>query len=156
MGIFGSSIWGQSALDVLTIENYMIHTSNIPVRFSDIDAMGHVNNAIYLNYFEQARMQFFEDSIGSDWDWKKDGIVLARNEVDYIQPILLDDKVFIDTKIDSMGNKSLTISYEIYTFRDKVRASFARGKSIIVCYDYKSRTTVEVPVLWREKFSKPE
>ena len=60
----------------------MPHTSVIPVRFSDIDAMGHVNNAIYLNYFEQARMSFFQESIGKEWDWKKDGIVLGRNEID--------------------------------------------------------------------------
>ncbi len=137
------------------IKNSMIHTTNIPVRFSDIDAMGHVNNAIYLNYFEQARMQFFEDHIGGDWDWKKDGIVLARNEVDYLRPILLGDKVLIDTHVESMGKKSLTFRYEVYNVYEGDRKLYARGKSVIVCFDYSSGNTTEVPDLWREQFTNP-
>ncbi|MDG1262127.1 MAG: acyl-CoA thioesterase, partial [Flavobacteriales bacterium] len=65
----------------------------VEVRFGDIDVMGHVNNAVYLSYFEQARMAFFKELIGGEWDWNEAGILLARNEVDYIQPILLSDQV---------------------------------------------------------------
>jgi acyl-CoA thioester hydrolase len=131
----------------------MLHTSSIAVRFADIDAMGHVNNATYLNYFEQARMQFFHDSIGGKWDWKRDGIVLARNEIDYILPILLQESVLIDTMVETMGTKSLTISYEVYNKVATDRIIYARGKSVIVCFDYHAGKTSKVPDVWRQKFS---
>ena len=131
----------------------MPHTSTVAVRFADIDAMGHVNNATFLNYFEQARMQFFHDSIGGKWDWKRDGIVLARNEVDYLRPLFLQENVLIDTTVEAMGTKSLTISYEVYDQADTTRVVYARGKSVIVCFDYHAGKTTVVPEVWKEKFS---
>ena len=49
----------------------MIEPLSIQVRFSDIDAMGHVNNAVYLSYFELARVYYFEKIMNESWDWKK-------------------------------------------------------------------------------------
>ncbi len=131
----------------------MLHTSKIAIRFADVDAMGHVNNAIYLNYFEQARMQFFQSVIRGDWDWKRDGIVLARNEVDYMRPLLLQDHVLIDTHVEKIGSKSLTFAYAFYDESDAGRVIYAKGRSVIVCFDYHSGKTTEVPELWREKFT---
>ena len=130
----------------------MLHTSKIAIRFADVDAMGHVNNAIYLNYFEQARMQFFQAVIRGDWDWKRDGIVLARNEVDYMRPLLLQDHVLIDTHVEKIGSKSLTFAYEVYDESDAGRVVYAKGRSVIVSFDYHTGQTTEVPALWREKF----
>lgn len=133
----------------------MKHISTIPIRFCDLDPMGHVNNAIYLNYFEQARMSFFHDNLESQWDWKKDGIVLARNEVDYLIPILIQDSVLIEITLDRLGNKSMTLSYEVFDEADSNRKVYARGKSVIVCFDYNKGTTIPVPDKWRSIF-KPE
>jgi acyl-CoA thioester hydrolase len=130
----------------------MKHISKIGVRFADIDAMGHVNNAVYLNYFEQARMAFFNDSVGSDWDWRKDGIVLARNEVDYISPIFLQDNVSIETLVESIGRKSMTLSYEVFKAKGEKRHLFAKGKSVIVSFNYLLGKTTEIPERWRESF----
>ncbi|MDA0882981.1 MAG: thioesterase family protein, partial [Bacteroidetes bacterium] len=47
----------------------------IEVRFRDIDAMGHVNNAVYLSYFEQARIGFFNAIVDDKWDWNKLGVL---------------------------------------------------------------------------------
>ena len=43
------------------------------IRFADIDAMGHVNNAVYFSYFEQARIHFFRQWIGLEWNWNEHG-----------------------------------------------------------------------------------
>lgn len=131
----------------------MPHTSRISVRFCDIDVMGHVNNAVYLNYFEQARMAFFHDLIGSEWDWKKDGIILARNEVDYLLPLLLQEHVRIDTSVGRIGTKSLTLSYEVYDETSEGRKVYARGSSVIVCFDFVTGQTCGVPELWRERMT---
>jgi acyl-CoA thioester hydrolase len=131
----------------------MTKTTEIAVRFSDIDAMGHVNNAVFLNYFEQARIDFFNSLIGVDWNWKDQGIVLARNEIDYMRPILLSDKVLIDTRIEHIGSKSMTFSYIVHSGDPKERQGvFAKGKSIIVAFDYKKGVTREIPDSWRSAF----
>ena len=118
----------------------------INVRFADIDVMGHVNNAIFLSYFEEGRMAFFEAAIGIDWNWKTDGIVLARNEVDYKVPVLLKDKPIIDTWIVEIGKKSMVFAYSIHNDAGK---EFATGRSVLVCFDYEKGVTKEVPDKWK-------
>lgn len=121
-------------------------SKKLNIRFADIDVMGHVNNAIFLSYFEEGRMAYFEEVIGTDWNWTKDGVVLARNEVDYKFPILLKDKPVIDTWLVEVGTKSLIFEYCIYCEEEKV---YAKGKSVLVCFDYEKGVTKEVPEQWR-------
>jgi len=126
------------------------HRSAIQIRFSDIDAMGHVNNAVYLSYFEQARMSFFEHRVKGEWDWKKDGIILARNEVDYRLPLLLKDIAYIDTWIEKMGTKSMDIAYNIYKQEGEQEQLCASGASVIVAFDFTTGRTTAIPEIWRE------
>jgi acyl-CoA thioester hydrolase len=58
----------------------MIQPAKIQVRFADIDVMGHVNNAVYLSYFEMTRVHYFQELLGLTWDWKAHGVLLVRNE----------------------------------------------------------------------------
>lgn len=119
------------------------------IRFSDIDAMGHVNNATYLTYFEQARIHFFNQLLG-EWDWEKVGILLARNEVNYKQPIFYKDKVQIHTRVSKVGGKSLEMEYSIIKAEREGEVLCTDGKSVLVCFDYQSQKTISVPDSWRE------
>ena len=123
----------------------------IEVRFADIDVMGHVNNAIYLSYFEQARMKFFEELIGNEWDWETNGILLARNEIDYRAPVLLNDQVSVETSILEMGNKSMTLGYSVVVERGGDKIICTEGKSVLVAFDYHKRKTQPIPEEWRKK-----
>lgn len=128
-------------------------STKIPIRFNDIDAMGHVNNAVYLSYFEQARMVFFTHLLGSDWDWSAMGILLVRNEIDYILPVVLQDDLEADVWIDKIGSKSMHMHYELYTVNAGSRRLHTSGKSIIVCYDYRQKMSVVVPDAWKKAMS---
>ena len=88
--------------------------TKLEIRFADIDMAGHVHNSKYLCYFEQGRIDFLSEMAGSDWDWRKKGLVLGRNEIDYISPIYLNDEICIVTKCDHVGIKSFTLSYELF------------------------------------------
>ena len=132
----------------------MKHHTKIPVRFADIDAMGHVNNAVFLNYFEQARIDFFKSRVGTDWDWKNQGIVLARNEIDYLLPVLMNDDVMIETSVLEIGRKSMTIGFVVYDGQvEDMQRQFARGKCVLVAFDYKAGKTKEIPEEWKEAMS---
>lgn len=120
------------------------------IRFADIDAMGHVNNAVYFSYFEQARIKFFRDAIGRKWDWQSQGILVARNEIDYRMPIFLNDRIVIRVGCTHVGNKSFSLSYSVErTSEDKIEVC-AEGRSILVCYDHTTQATILIPQEWRD------
>ncbi len=125
--------------------SYPIH-----IRFNDLDVYGHVNNAIYLTYFEEGRSQYFRDKVGQDWDWQNEGILLARNEIDYKQPILLSDEVRIEVWISAFGTKSVNIGYRIIKKGKNEWITCTTGKSVIVCFNYSNQQTILVPERWRE------
>jgi len=124
-------------------------TYKFEVRLSDIDFLGHVHNGTYLTYFEQARIYFFRE-ISKDWDWTKKGLILGRNEIDYILPILFNYEVEIDTRCDHIGNKSFTLSYELFRIVDGKRVLSTKGRSILVCMDYEENKSVEVFDEWKD------
>ena len=125
------------------------NTNNIHIRYSDIDSMGHVNNAVYLSYFEEARISFFKSLVGEDWNWEDNGIIIARNEIDYHLPVLFNDIVSIRTSAHEVGNKSFTLYYELLAKRQELEFICASGKSVAVCFDYRSKQTVAVPEAWK-------
>lgn len=126
----------------------MQHTSKINIRFRDIDAMGHVNNAVYLTYFEEARIAMFKDMIKTEWNWKKNGVLLVKNEVEYLKPILSRDEVFITTRIEKIGTKSFDVGYVFADAQNSI--IYTKGKSVLVCFDYEKQETINFPDEWRK------
>lgn len=120
----------------------MIDPVKIQVRFTDLDVLGHVNNNVYLSYFEMARVHYFKVLLGTDWNWKTDGVVLAKNEVEYLKPVLLTDTPEVLMFTEHIGQKSFTLGYEL-----KVNGIiFARGRSVLVAYDGVNQRSKEIPV----------
>ncbi len=128
----------------------MIEPAKIQVRFADLDVLGHVNNSVYLSYFEMARVHYFGQLLGYEWDWKKDGIVLVKNEVEYLKPILLKHTPEIKISLDHLGTKSFTLSYEVFVGNE----IHSMGKSTLVCFDSHQGKTIEVPGQMREALEK--
>lgn len=114
---------------------------SIQIRFSDCDMMGHLNNAVYLNYFESARIYYFKHVFGNKRDWKTNGMIVRLNKIEYIAPILLDNTPLVELYVESIGNKSFTINYEIRV-NDELRTI---GKSIMVWYNSELSQSIEIP-----------
>ena len=119
----------------------MITPAKIQVRFSDLDVLGHVNNTIYLSYFEMARVHYFKELLGEGWDWNKFGIVLAKNEIEYFKSVLLNHEPLITIYTEHIGSKSFTLGYELHVNNEL----FAKGKSIQVCFDASIQQSILVP-----------
>ena len=83
----------------------------IEVRFRDLDSLGHVNNAVYATYFEQARLRYLQDVHGVDLD--EVSFVVARLEVDYRAPIEAVEPVTVGVGVDSVGETSFTLGYAV-------------------------------------------
>jgi len=111
------------------------------IRFFDIDAIGHVNNSVYFTYFEMARVHFFGQLIGKEWKWTENGVLVAHNEIDYIRPVMFEDKIDIHVQVLKVGSKSFTLGYEV----KKGDILYAKGNSVMVTYDFKNSATAPIP-----------
>jgi acyl-CoA thioester hydrolase len=121
-------------------------TTEIQMRFSDLDAMGHVNNAVYLTYCELARTQFymkhaFKRSL-HDIDF-----ILAHADIDYIAAAEWGDRIEISVWPSKIGESSFTLSYEIWD-RTSDRL-LAKSSSVQVSYDYDTKKTKPIPPEFR-------
>ncbi len=130
----------------------MIEPARIQVRFADLDLMGHVNNSVYLTYFEYARVHYFNEVLGKNWDWNKMGCLVARNEINYHKAVLLNEVPEVVVYLDEIGTRSFTISY-ITTVNGEVTTT---GKTVLVCFDPRTQKSVEVTPEWREALNKLE
>ena len=118
------------------------------VRFRDIDAKGHVNNAVYLTYMESARIAFFVN-VGTITGVDDLSIIVARIEIDFRAPLELGETVEISVRAARFGTKSFDLEYELRAGGRLV----AEAKSVCVGYDYESGETVPIPETWREQLA---
>jgi acyl-CoA thioester hydrolase len=118
------------------------------VRFGDIDALGHVNNAVFLTYIESARVAFLFDT-GAATSLEEMSIIVARIEIDFRAPIRFGSEVEIAVRASRFGNKSFDLEYVLRVDGQVV----AEAKSVLVGYDYERRESVAIPDEWREKLA---
>lgn len=119
-----------------------------------MDAFGHINNARYLTYFEEARIKFLDDVI--DWKYGRStvGIILARAEVDFRYPAHFKDKVLIYTHCDHIGTKSFVLEYRMIKREGNGDTVLAEARTVIVMYDYEKKSSIEIPDSWKAAFKK--
>lgn len=122
----------------------------IAMRWSDLDEMRHVNNAVYLTYFEQGRLNYFGQAIG--WEWENAGIIQARAIIDYVMPLYLTDEPYLYIRCARIGNKSLELEHLIIDEKTTPRL-IAKGMVVLVTFDYKTQQSIPVPDSEREKFA---
>ena len=132
----------------------MSHKTPIQLRFKDMDALGHLNNANYLTFFELARIKYFRDTVGTEIDWNKDGMIIARATIDYKKPVYFNDTVCIYTSFLKMGTTSFELGYQLVREeKDGTETLVATGTSVIVCYNYKEKNPMAIPKSWIDKMA---
>lgn len=129
----------------------MLHQTKIQIRFSDIDKIGHVNNAVFLQYMETARVQYFNDVFGKRHDWDKEGFVVVRNEINYLLPLYLNDEIYCTTRCIKIGNKSLMLENVIYRKKNRKIEKAAEGIGVLVAMDYQRKKSMKLPPQWVKK-----
>lgn len=121
------------------------HKLKIKVRFSDLDAMRHVNNATFLTYLEEARIAYYKDI----FDMPKKGLdfsaVVAKIEISYLQPIVLGEEVEVLTKTTKFGRKSSDLVNLITVERNDHKVIAAQALTKLVSYDYETLKSTETP-----------
>jgi acyl-CoA thioester hydrolase len=126
-----------------TAERLLLHSLRLQVRWGDMDALGHVNNAEYLRYFEQSRIVWLE-GIGYALANEGTGPILAKVSVTYLKPIVYPTEMEIRLYAGPVGNTSFTLVSEIVNGRDAAER-FTEGEFVTVWVDYAASKSVPIP-----------
>lgn len=124
----------------------------IPVAWGDMDAFGHVNNTIYLRWFESVRIAFFHaTALPHQRVQLTQAPILANTSCTFELPLTFPDTVRVTASLTRVGTKSFTMRYEVHSHAHQRRA--AHGDGVVVWYDYPSARSAPLPDDLRERLA---
>ena len=125
----------------------LVHVERIPIRWGDMDAMGHVNNTVYFRYMEQARIGWFDALVPQEQAWKSTGIVIANASCNFKRAINYPGTVEVQVYAGAPGGSSVPTYYEL-----KIGGElYADGAATVVFIDLARQTPVRIPQTIRER-----
>jgi acyl-CoA thioester hydrolase len=117
--------------------------TQVHTRFADFDLFGHVNNAVYLTYFEMARSAFWNEIIR--WDWEAMGIIIAQADIRFLKPIRLNDQVHAYVKTARVGTTSFVLEYILTKGVGDDEEICTTGSTVCVTFDYDKNEKAPIP-----------
>ncbi|MBN2257659.1 MAG: acyl-CoA thioesterase [Anaerolineaceae bacterium] len=127
----------------------------IQIRYNDIDAQGHVNNAKYITFIEFARIKYIvEIGLWAGESFLDLDLIVADSHVSYLAPTKLSQSIKVGVRVSAIGNKSLTFQYQIED--EDSRKVLATAETVMVSFDYRTERTTPVSQDWRKMISKYE
>ncbi len=130
----------------------------IEVRYGDLDPQWHVNNARYLTFLEQGRMEYLRAlGLWDGEDFFNLGLIVADVHIAYLAPMFLGQKVRLDMRVSKLGRKSLVFEYRLVD--DGNEKPLAKAESVMVAFDYRAHASIPLSEDWRKKicdFEGPE
>jgi len=119
----------------------LVHVERIPIRWGDMDAMGHVNNTVYFRYMEQARIGWFDALVPAAEAWKGTGIVIANASCNFKRALNYPGTVEVRLSIEPPGGSSVGTFYEL-KMDDTL---YADGAAVVVFIGMQSQKPVRIP-----------
>jgi len=127
------------------ILKYYKHCIPIKVRFSDLDIVGHLNNAKYQTYLEEARIAYFHDVFSQDKTSLNFNVVVSKITIDYFKPIEYGDDVTVYTRVTNFTSRSQDV-HNLFVRREKDKTEIAASaQTIMAAFDYLSKKPISFP-----------
>ena len=119
----------------------LAHVERIPIRWGDMDAMGHVNNIVYFRYMEQARISWFEALLPRrEAAWKSTGIVIVNASCNFTRAITYPGTVEVKVFVAKPGRSSVATYYELFIESEM----YADGAAVVVFIDMQTQKPVRI------------
>ena len=112
-------------------------------RFRDTDAMGHINNAVYVTYLEVARQEYWK-RMAANADYRRVPFILASVKIDFRSEALMKESLELGIRCDWIGTKSFAFGYEIRA--QESQRLVVEAQSVQVCYDYETKASLPMPI----------
>ena len=95
----------------------------VQIRFSDLDALNHVNNSFQSQYYDLGRIDYFEKVMGRELDWSKVVVVIVHTENNFFSPIVQGEEIFVESKLVKFGNRSMTMNQRLVDSKGVVKGT---------------------------------
>ncbi len=122
-------------------------------RFRDTDAMGHINNAVYVTYLEVARQAYWR-RLSNEPDYRRVPFILAHVTIDFRSEARVDEVLEIGIRCAWIGTKSFAFTYAIR--EQTTQRLVVEATTVQVCYDYEAKRTLDVPPPLRQQLERFE
>ena len=119
----------------------LVHVETIPIRWGDMDAMGHVNNTVYFRYMEQARSAWFDALVPDKEAWSALGIVIVSTSCNFRKPMSYPGTVQVRLSVGVPGGSSVPTYYELNVGHE----IYADGAAVVVFIDMARQKPVRIP-----------
>ncbi len=120
----------------------------VQIRYNDYDMQGHINNSIYFNFFDTAKMDYFKKVRGNNMNWEDVVVVVASMTIDFYSPTRYYEDVAVETQTVRLGNKSLTLVQQLVnTANHEVKCICS---TVMVYMDRKMQQSAPIPQNWRQ------
>ncbi|MEX0428339.1 acyl-CoA thioesterase [Nocardioides sp. DS6] len=114
----------------------MRHVYECPMRWADLDLLGHVNNVVYADYLQEARVDMLRvHARGPATGALAEALLVVSNQLTYVEPLLFDTRpVFIECWVTEVRAATATLAYEVYRERDGERTVYLRASTVLTPY----------------------
>ena len=124
-------------------------TTQVQLRFNDVDALGHVNNSVYFQFFDLAKTEYFAGlEVNADINWCRPSIVIANVNCSFLAPTLFNEPVEVLTQCMRLGNKSLTLLQHV--INSETRELKATCATVMVNMAPETNQPSPIPQVWRD------
>ncbi len=130
------------------------HEVPLQIRFNDIDLLGHLNNAVYIQFFDLGKSRYFQDVMPEGVDWRHINIVVANLNCDFFAPTYITEPIAVLTTITHMGEKSFALEQRIVNSDNGEVKCIA--KTIMVGFDMTTGKSAPIDPKWVEALEKYE
>ena len=132
-------------------ENLFHHRLPLQIRFNDVDVLGHVNNTVYLAFYDTGKAAFMTELLGREIKWKDVDTVVANIDCAFIAPIFYGEDIEVLTACTGVYDKSFKIFQLI---REKNTGEVkSMCETIMVSFDPKTQKATELSAEWRNKLT---
>ncbi|MDE6333617.1 MAG: acyl-CoA thioesterase [Muribaculaceae bacterium] len=130
------------------------HRLPVQLRFNDVDMFGHVNNTVYLQFFDLGKLRYFEDVLGADFDKSGLAVVVVNINCDFFEPSFLNEELEVLTRTVHIGEKSITIEQRI--LKRTTGAIKCRCQTVMAGFDPKTLQSAPIPEHHRQTIDQYE
>ncbi|MDE6301343.1 MAG: acyl-CoA thioesterase [Muribaculaceae bacterium] len=139
-----------SSQKVPEAENPFRHKIEVQLRFNDVDIFGHVNNSVYLQFFDLGKLRYFETVLGADFQKSGLAVVVANINCDFFSPAFMNEALAVLTQCERIGEKSMILHQRIINLEtDEVKCV---ARTVMVGFDPATLKSAAIPDVLTSQF----
>lgn len=123
------------------------HYIPLQIRFSDIDMLGHLNNSVYVNFFDMGKTFYFREVLNSPLDWNTISVVIVNLNCNFHHPIYFHDSIEVFTKVESISERSITMDQRIVN--TNTGETHASCRTVLAGFDVEKHVGIPIHPEWR-------